>query len=234
MKKLKNPLKTAGVACLAAGLVSTWDASPAHAASYEFSGEITPSTSLSDVYFLFSVGTCQPGGGVFAQEISTFLPANTVTSFDITFNSIADGLGGGDGFAIAGLYDVGNGGVSLSYDPTWATLTLEQNPAPEWNGNWLPIGGSIEYFNDESDVAASLQSGLAGGPPFDPGQSPFPGISTDPSNPSDFTMIDFSGASYGGSGSVVEVVPEPASWCALASGAIVLFSGRFLRRRHKI
>lgn len=227
---MHSSLKTAGAVCLVAGLVSTWDVGTAQAAPYTFTGEITPTHDLSDVYFLFSVGTCSPGGGVFAQKISDFLPANTTTPFNLSFDSIPDGLGAGYGYAIAGLYDTSNGGVSLSYDPSWAADTLAVSPAPEWNGYWLPIGGSIMSFAYESDVATALQSGLSTGAPFDPGQSPFPGISTDPFAPSTFTFVNFSGASNGGSGFIVEVVPEPASLSLMAAGTAFLLLGRFRKQ----
>ncbi len=213
------------------GLVSTWDVCPAQAAQYTFSGDVTPTTSLTDVYFLFSVGSCSPGGGVFAQKISDFLPANTTTPFNVSFASIPDGLGAGEGYAIAALYDPNNGGVSLSYTPAWAASRIGGSAAPEFNANWRQIGGGILAFTYESDVAAALQNGLAAGAPFSPAGLPFPGTSTDPSAPSAFTLVDFSGASNGGSGTVLEVVPEPASFFPLAAGLMFFFSCCFVHRR---
>lgn len=230
---MKNSLKIAGAACLAAGLVSTWDVSSVQAADYTFSGEITPTHDLSAVYFLFTVGTCSPGGGVFAQKIADSLPANTTTPFDITLHSIPDGLGLGEGYTVVALYDPTNGGVALGYDSDWAASTLAISPAPEWNGYWLPIGGSIMSFAYESDIAASLQNGLSTGPPFGPAGMPFPVISTDPLTPSTFTLVDYSAASNGGSGTIMEVVPEPSAFSLLATGAILLSFGRFFRRRTK-
>jgi hypothetical protein len=231
---MRSPWKTAGVACLAAGLVSTWDTSSAQAGQYTFSGEITPANDLSDVYFLFAIGTCSPGGGVFSEKIADFLPANTTNSFNITFNSIPDGLGAGEGYTVIALYDVANGGVALGYNSNQATTILAQSPAPTWSGDFLPgansFGGGIYYGYigaSESDVTTALQSGLAAGAPLSPIGSRFPGISTYPSAPSTFTLIDYSGASNGGGGFVVEAVPEPAALSLMAAGAAFLLLGRF-------
>jgi hypothetical protein len=117
---MHNPLKTVGAACLAAGLVSTWDACPVQA-SQSFSGEITPTHDLSAVYFLFASGPCAPA---YSKKIADFLPANTTTAFDITFNSIDDNSDVGNRFAIVALYDSANGGVSLGFDPTQAANIL--------------------------------------------------------------------------------------------------------------
>jgi hypothetical protein len=235
-----KPLKVMGVSCVAAGLVSTWDATPAQAGPYTFTGQITPANNLFDVYFLFAIGSCSPGGGTFAQKISDFIPANATYSFNLTFNSVPDGLDYGYGYAIAGLYDTNNGGVSLSYSPGWAAATLAVSPAPEWNGYWLPIGGSIMSFAYETDVAAALSSGTnngvamndaRSGGPFSPLGTPFPGYSTDLSAPSDFTLVNFSGAAFGGSGFVVEVVPEPSTISLLAAGIGLLSFGFFRPRK---
>ena len=218
-----------------AGLVSTWDAS-AIAQSYNFSGEITPTADLSDVYFLFAVGVCSPGGGVFTQEISSFIPANTTYSFNLSFDSIPAGFDTGDGYTIVGLYNVANGGVSLGYDSGEAAGVLAVSPAPTWNGTFLPsitpYNGDLyyQYVASESDMAAAIQNGFSSGSPLTPWGLPFPGISTDPSNPSSITLIDFSGASNGGSADVVEVVPEPGVFSVLNSGA-ALFSCIYFGRR---
>ena len=222
--------------CLAAGLFSTWDAVPAQAGEYTFSGEITPTSNLTNVYFLFAVGSFSPGGGVFAQQIADFAPANATTPFTISFNSIPDGLGTGEGCTVVALSDTWDGSVALGYDPTQAADVTAIIPAPMWDGYWLPASnGSLYYrfFVYESDVAAALLSDLATGAPFSPVGAPFPEVSTDPSNPSTFTLVDFCRASYGGSGFVVEVVPEPASFSILAAGLILYSFGRYFRPRTK-
>jgi len=248
---MKRSWKTTGVACVTAGLLSTWDASQAHAAPYTFSGEITPTLDLSDVYFLFAAGPCAPA---YSKKISDFLPANTTTSFSITLNSIYAIDGNdyvGDRFSIVALYDSVNGGVSLGFDPTQAANILATSPAPDFNGPWTIGYGGNGVFNpfgvDESVVADTLQSGTyngvslddssSGGLQIDPNTgwpSPvnyYSQISTDPLAPAAFTLINFSGASAGGSGFVVEVVPEPATISYLAIGAALLSFGWFHRRK---
>jgi hypothetical protein len=242
MKNIRSPWKTAKVACLAAGLVSTWDATSAPAAEYSFSGAITPTHDLSDVFFIFALGPCSPGGGVFSKKIADFLPANTTTPFNITLHSMPGGLGVGSGFTILALYDTVNNGVAVGYDPGQAATILAQSPAPTWDGGFLPgansFGGGIFYGYigaGESDVSTDLQSGTYGGismddaktgGPFAPVGSRFPGVSSDPVTSSAFTLIDFSGASNGGGGFVIETVPEPATFSFMAAGAAFLLFGR--------
>lgn len=232
-KNLRNSCKVAGVACAAAGLVSTWDVSPAGAADYSFSGQITPTTDLTSVYFLFAVGICA-GGGVFSQRIANFMPANTTTAFNINFSSLPDNLGGLEGFDVFGLYDPVNGGVAMGYDPALASFVLSQDPAPSWSDTAVPVWGSpgpgYQYIGaSESDVASALQLGTSIG--ILPLGDPFPGGISDPSAPSEFTLIDFSGASAGGTGFVVQDVPEPGSLSLLAAGTAVLSFGWLGRRK---
>jgi hypothetical protein len=226
--------KTAGATCALAGLISTWDSTAE--AQYNISGAITPTSNLSDVYFIFTVGLCYPGGGTFDQEIASFIPANTTYSFNLSFDSIPAGLPL-NGFTVLGLYDTVNGGVSIGYDANQAADVLAASPAPEWNSPSLPAGsasdGSVYYQYvgaSESDAANALAGGLSGGSPLTAAGNPFPGLSTDPLNPSSFALIDFSGASNGGSGYAVEVVPEPSVTAFLAAGS-ALFSFGWLRRR---
>jgi hypothetical protein len=248
---LKASFKKAGAACLAAGLVSTWDGGTANAAQ-SFSGEITPTHDLTAVYFLFASGPCTPA---YSRKISDFVAANTTTDFYITFNSFGLDSYVGDRFAIVALYDTVNGGVSLGFDPAAATDILATSPAPDFNGPWTIGYGSFDrYYNaggvEEAIVAAALQTGSyngeslddshSGGLQIDPNSSVrfwipgepkyFSQISTDPLAPAAFTLINFSGASAGGSGFVVEVVPEPATISFLATGASLLSFG-WLRRR---
>ncbi|MDR3457067.1 MAG: PEP-CTERM sorting domain-containing protein [Verrucomicrobiae bacterium] len=229
---LRRSWKTIGAACVTAGLVSTWD-TPADAQGYSFTGSITPTHDLSDVYFIFAIGNCS-GGGTYAQKISDFIAANTTDNFNLTFNNIPDGLqnNGQRGYAIAGLYDPVNGGVSLSYDANQGANLLAVSPAPSWDGYWLPTsndgnGYSIMSFAYEADIAAALSGGSV---PFTPLGTPFPGVSTDPSSPSSFTLINFSSPANGGGGFIVEVVPEPATISSLAIGTALLSLG-WLRRR---
>jgi hypothetical protein len=99
-------------------------------------------------------------------------------------------------------------------------------------------------------VAAGLQSGTYNGASLDDSNSGgleidpngnlygwngdpigyFSQISTDPLAPAAFTLIDFSGASNGGSGFAVEVVPEPASLSLMTAGTAFLLLGRFRKR----
>lgn len=258
MKK-NNALKTTGAACLAVGLVSTWDvgmAQPFPAPPLSFSGEITPTYNLIDVYFLLAAGTSAPA---YSKKIADFVPGGTTTSFNITLDSIYSYDGTtpyvGDHFAIIGLYDSINGGVSLGFDPTQAANILATSPAPDFNGPWTIGYGAGGAFNpngvDEPVVAAALQSGTynggslddssSGGLQIDPNASVefwlpnqvnyYSQISTDPQNPSPFTLVDFSGASAGGGGFVVEDVPEPTTISFLAAG-IGIFSFAWLRRRN--
>lgn len=145
-------------ACLAAGLVSSWDA-PARA-DQTFTGEITPATDLTAVYFLFAAGPC---AAPYSKKIADFIPGNTTTSFDITFSSLGPDSYVGDNYAIIALYDSANGGVSLGFDPTEAASILGQSPAPDFNGPW-----SAGYGNgDEASVAGILQSGTYNGGSID-------------------------------------------------------------------
>ena len=236
-------LKTIGTTCMAAGLVSTWE-TPA-GAQISFSGEITPTHDLTAVYFIFAVGTCSPGGGVFSKKISDFLPANVTSSFNIDVTSVpANFSGQAFGFTVAALYDTPNGGVTLGYIPGQAENIVAQSPAPDWTGNALPAwsfgGQDVFYANQpatESATATALASGsyngislddaLMGGP-FFPSGSPFD--FSIPGTQSDFTLVDFSSASSGGSGFAIEVVPEPTALSLLAAGTTLL-AGRWLCRR---
>src|ERR1035437_2100617 len=241
---MKASLKTVRGACLVAGLVSTSNAGMAQsfppystpASPLSLTGEITPSHDLTAVYFLFAAGSCSPA---YSKKIADFVPGNTTTSFNITLNSIyayGDYVWVGDRFSIIGLYDSANGGVSLGFNPTVATDILAQSPAPDFNGPWTIGYGST---GDESLIASRLQSGIYNGASLDDSSwgglidpnaglywywDPLPAgyysqISTDPLAPAAFALIDFSGASAGGSGFVVEVVPEPATISYLATGA---------------
>jgi hypothetical protein len=247
---MKKPLKIAGAACLAVGLVSTWD-TPANAQAYpsspiSFTGAITPSENLYDVYFLLAAGPCAPA---YSKLIAGFVPANTTTTFDITINSIYsyDGVTPwvGNNFTVVGLYDTVNGGVSLGFDPAQAANILSTSPSPDFNGPWTVGYGPNGAYNSggvqEPAVAGPLASGTydgqslndssSGGLEIDPNDGNYYSpISTDPNNPSDFTLVDFSGASPGGSGYAVEVVPEPSvvSFMALS----LLSCGWLLRRRY--
>jgi hypothetical protein len=235
---MKNALKTAGAACLAVGLVSTWD-TPANAqVPISFSGAITPSENLYDVYFLLAGGPCAPA---YSKLIADYLPANTTTTFNITFNSVS---WVGNNFTVVGLYDTVNRSVSLGFDPTQAASILSQNPAPGFDGPWTAgYGGNGAYDASgvqESVVAGALESGTydgqslddssSGGLQIDPNEGNYYSqISTDPNNPSNFTLVDFSGASPGGSGYTVEVVPEPSAVSLLVLSTL---SCGWLRRRN--
>jgi len=255
MKTSRNSLKTAGIACLAAGLVSSWDTLaeaqtiPLYSTPeppLTFSGEITPTHDLAAVYFLFAAGPCAPA---YSKKIADFVPGNTTTDFNITLNSIYgfDDANGnepwvGDRFSIIGVYDTANSGISLGFDPSIATGILAQSPDPDFNGPWT---AGYTSSGDESVIASRLLSGSYngnslddsnGGGLIDPNAGFFgepkyySQISTDPLNPSAFTLIDFSGASAGGSGFVIEVVPEPATFSLLAAGTALLPLS-WLRRR---
>jgi hypothetical protein len=258
MKKIRSPWKTAGVAGLTAGLISTWDVGMAQtfppgsmpAAPLTFTGEITPTHDLTAVYFLFAAGPCAPA---YSKKIADFIPANTTTDFNITLNSIyaySDANGNtvwvGDRFSVIGLYDSVNGGVSLGFDPTQGANILAESPALDFNGSWTIGYGST---GDESLIASRLQSGIYNGASLDDSSAGglidpnasvlfwlpdqiayYSQISTDPLAPAAFTLVDFSGASAGGSGFVVEVVPEPATVSFLAAGALLFSAGRFWRR----
>jgi len=210
---------------------------------------------MSDVYFLFAAGPCAPA---YSKEIAAFIPANTTTSFSITLNSIYsyDGVTPyvGNSFTVIGLYDTANGGVSLGFNQNAAGDILSQSPAPGFSGPWTQGYGPQGIYQpsgvSESTVAGALQSGTYNGASLDDSGSgglyidpnaglyywnSYPGgyysqISTDPLNPSGFTLVDFSGASAGGSGSVVEVVPESATIPFFAAG-LGLLSVIGLRQR---
>lgn len=258
---MNHSLKTVGATCLAVGLVSTWDM-PAHAQGtpygpISFSGAITPSENLYDVYFILAAGPCSPA---YNELIANFVPANTTTTFNITINSIYSFDGGatpnvGNYFTVMGLYDTVNGGVSLGFNPTVGASILSENPAPDYdNGGWTygynatptesAVASLLEsgtYTDQQPYSGGSLNDSSDGGlvdpnagtyyywPSPSTGGSYYSTISTDPNNPSDFTLVDFSGASPGGSGYAVEVVPEPTTVSLLA---LSLFSYGWLRRRN--
>ena len=242
-KKSSSSLKVISATCVAAGLVSTWDMNAD--AQVSFSGQITPTHDLSDVYFMFAVGTC--GSVIYTKKISDFLPANTTTAFNFTMNSLPAGSPVAfEQYSILSLYDVANGNVSLSYNPYVGNNLLALGTAPTWDTTMLPsyieYYGGLLYINvgvTEADLAADLSSGtynginmddaLAGGPFFPGyGSSLF---SNDATAPSNFDLINFSGASDGGSGFIVEVVPEPSTLALLGAGTALL-AGGWLRRRH--
>jgi len=217
--------RATGAACVALGLLSTWD--QAKADDFTFNGTLTPTTNLSDIWFVTSIGACQ-GGGTFSAEIAPSMPANVTTPFSVTISGVPSGLRNpGDPleFTIAALYDVTNDGVSVAYDDNTASGFFSTDPLPTWGGSpTLPgYNGHVYYGytgDTEPGVAADLQSGnyndilngeltALGGPYI---QSP-PTIST-------FTMVDFSGASNGGTGTIIEVVPEPVAISILAPGIL--------------
>ena len=164
------------------------------------------------------------------------MPGNTTTSFNLNFDSVPDNLGGVEGFTVLALYDTANGGVAMGYDPSLASFILSQSPAPIWDGTSVPVWGGpggpgYQYIgSSESDVAGALQLGLS--PSLAPVGNPFPsGISSDPSAPTDFTLIDFSGASSGGTGMVLQATPEPGTFTILAAASGILSFGWLSRRR---
>ena len=61
-----------GKVAIAAGLLCTWDQLPAQADTYSFQGSITPSQTLSEVYFLFATGTCN--NTVYTYKIADSIP----------------------------------------------------------------------------------------------------------------------------------------------------------------
>jgi hypothetical protein len=204
---------------------------------------------LNAVYFLFAAGRCT---AAYSKKIADFMPANTATPFNITFHSVYQIDGNdyvGNRFSVVALYDPAGGGVSLGFDPAQARSILAQSPAPGFTGPWT-CGYGPQGWNasgvDESVVAAALQSGTYGGASLDDsssgglyvdpnsgtygfsdGSTPFfSTISTDASAPAGFTLLNFSGASAGGTGFAFEVVPEPAAWSLLAAGTTLLLVRR--------
>ena len=210
---MKTLSKAAKAACLVTGLVSTWDMSAD--AQTTFSGALTPTHDLSAVYFLFAGGMC---AAPYARKIADFVPGNTTTSFNITFNTITPDSYVGNHFAVLAVYDTVNGGVSLGFDPTEAAAIMAQSPAPDFAGPW--VGNGEAAAGTEASIADELQSGLLHGSSFDDAanvyglvdpnqglsmyywQTPgagfdgayFSQISTDPSNPATFTLLNFSSA----------------------------------------
>ncbi len=272
---MKRSLKTAGAACLAAGLVSTWDTQveaqvPWYPGStpgpaYSFSGEISPTQNLYDAYFIFACGPCNPP---YAALISDYIAAGTTLSFNVTINTWDTPSGApsvGNHFAIAAVYDPTTSGVTLGMDPTQAANPISQGASFSggvWSDGYSAYQppnpayppGVLPRSTDESTVAATLESGSYLGQPLDdsdyggigidpntylfqlpttPGGAAtetyyYPTISTDPNNPSDFSLVDFSNATAAGSGYAIEVVPEPTTISLLALG---LLSCGWLRRR---
>ena len=244
---MRTSLKIKKAAFLAAGLVSTWDVCPANA-TQSFSGEITPTYDLTSVYFLFAVGPCAPPNrAIYAKKISDFIPANTTMAFNITL-SLAPNVVPAQYYScgIFGLYDTVGGGVTLSYDPNQASHILAESPTPGWVGTTLP-----QYFNGygvlqvpqsynttEASAAAALKSGVYNGIPMDDARidglsalgPPFPGTHQGELSLTPFTLINFSGAAYGGSGFIVQAVPEPKTISFLLTGATFMSLG-WLRRR---
>jgi hypothetical protein len=229
--------KVVGSTCLAVGLLCSWDT--AQAAQFTFTGSITPTHDLTDIYFVCSIGACQ-GGGTFASEIAASMPANVSTPFSVTINGVPNGLRNpGDplNFTIASVYDPVNGGVSVAYDSNQAAALLAASPAPDWNGDFLPAtnGNGSVYFQSvnisEADVATGLENGT-----FDsvligeyPGLAP---LTVTPPQLANFTLVDFSDASNGGTGTIVETVPEPAILVNLIPAAAAIMLKR--RRRKQI
>ncbi|MDR3458731.1 MAG: PEP-CTERM sorting domain-containing protein [Verrucomicrobiae bacterium] len=246
MKKIANRSLKVKAACVAAGLVSTWDLGVANAAQ-SFSGEITPTHDLSSVYFLFSTGGCVPT--VYSKKIGDFLAANTTTAFNFTLNAAPDyDAGQSYGFTVIGVYDTVNGGVALGYDPTQAANILAQSTPPQWVNDFIPRWSSISgvtlgedgFGLSEASAAAALAAGIFNGTAMDDAHlsgavhayaGPFPFYQQGDLPPSSFTLLDFSGASFGGSGFVVQAVPEPSTIAFGATGTALLSFG-WRRRRH--
>jgi len=228
---MKNMLKNASAACLAAGLVSTWDTP---AAAQTFSGAITPTQDLTALYFFYSTGICIPA---YSKKITDFVAVGTTYNFSFTMQSIPTNVFSPTGyFTVAALYgDPANGNVSLGFNPDAAASAISQSLT--WGNGWGDgFIGTMFVGGSEAQMAGDLQTGTNGVAGMDdalfsgPIIDQFFGIYSPTLSPgaTDFTLVDFSGASAGGSG-FVEVVPEPGATCLLAAGT-GLFSFRLLRR----
>ena len=193
---MNHTLRTAGAACLAVGLVSTWDTAHAQllpefdsavwAPPVSFTGQISPTENLYDVYFLYAGMECTPPYAVLiANEIS----ANTTLSFDVTFNSIWAPYAGaspnvGNYFAIAAVYNPTSGGVTLGMSPTPAASLISQGASFN-SGEWASGYSTTPPYDyighgstSESTVASTLESGTYDG--YSLNESDLGGIGIDP------------------------------------------------------
>jgi hypothetical protein len=225
--------KMLAVACAATGLMGTWDAAQADPTT--FSGTLTPSQDLSNVYFLFTTGACSAFD--FAAKIADHLSANVTTPYSVTMDidpKLREGTSIFEHFMIAGIYNTTTGGVTLSYNNQAAPTLLSLKPS--WGVSGLPVFGdpgvAFDATNSEATVAADLEAGLSA---TQPNVLTLPladsvGVSI-PLSASSFTLISYSAAASAGTGTLTSVVttPEPAAALSLFTGGTLLHYSR--RRR---
>lgn len=226
-----------GKTAIAVGLLCTWDTPSVNADSYAFEGSITPAQTLSNAYFIFATGFCN--SVVYAHKLADAIPGGVTTPLSFVMEMDAGQRHDstlepyGEFQTIFAIYDDANDGVSIAYNSTAASKILAEIPVPEWTGSTLPIYlsnvddvGSKNVGVTESQIATLLRTGgitnWGGG--FDffwdfPVLSP-PRMANHPSV-SDFTLVNFSPATNGGSLTLSEVaIPEPSSGILIAIASL--------------
>ncbi len=192
-------LKTA---CLTAALTTAW-AAPASAifVPTTFHAEVTPNQDLTHTYFLYSGNTSAYSVYQSATPLHD-LAAGVTDAF--SFDAFT-GFGGYDSesYAIIGIYDQANGGVTISLDNAVAGNAI--GTAALWSDLFPATSEATiatALANDDTMILASFAASAS-----DMGFLSYLGDTS--------TLVNFSGATDGGT-AWVTVVPEPLSLLLIA------------------
>jgi hypothetical protein len=203
-----NALRTA---CLAVGLATAWG-SPAGAQSNEIQLTISPSNNLTHVYFIYGVDrtSLNPSGVVPLPDVAAGTVA-TDTFFVPSDNS--------DAFTLLAVYDETNNLLTFAFPNPAAPTIMARG---DFNTQFAP------YM--ETSIATALMSGDAATfthfvtfNDFDPLFFDDPGYDIG-------TLINFSGATDGGS-ILGEIIPEPSPILLVGFGMLAILAFHAGHRR---
>jgi hypothetical protein len=233
-----KPKRRLKAACLTLGLATAWGGEAVADATLKI--EITPQQTLTNalVYYgnnistgvLRSLGTL-PGGQT-STVFHTFI-ANQVPfeeSWSWTADSYVPGLGHQPAvYAVIGLYEGAEGtGVSVSFsndDPitamaTWSSIFDRDDQITAYRYTEASIVDylqEIDFFPNypqvvqESEVKRFLESYSSNSRPYLHSE-----LATEYGQSA--TLVNFSDAAFGGT-VIVQLVPEPATWCFIVGVA---------------
>lgn len=234
-----------GATAMAAGLLCTFDPPSAQAALYRFVGDLTPSQTLTQVYFVLGTGDC--GNDVYSQKIADTVPGGVTTHYSVILD-IPHRSSANEGQSIVGFYDEAHDAIAVTYSSVAAAAILAADPIPEWLGEGMPVYGPVVWDPGpprhwdmgvgienqgvtEADVAQYLHSGAPSG--YDilqdfAGTLRFRAASTSETS---MTFLDFSSPTLGGTATITEVpVPEPMALGLMVTPVVGLLTRRRRQR----